>query len=73
MRESMLIGSILTNSESWINLTNKDLDNLEKPDLMLLRKITGDSGNPCKVFMYLEFGLLPVRYVVKEKRLNFLR
>ena len=23
--------------------------------------------------MYLEFGLLPVRYVVKEKRLNFLR
>ena len=57
MRESMLIGSILTNSESWINLTNKDLDNLEKPDLMLLRKITGDSGNQCKVFMYLEFGL----------------
>ena len=29
MRESMLLGSILTNSESWINITNKDLDNLE--------------------------------------------
>ena len=35
MRESMLIGSITTNSETWINLTKKDLDNLEKPDIML--------------------------------------
>ena len=39
MRESMLIGSILNNSEAWINLTKKDVVNLEKPDIMLLRKI----------------------------------
>ena len=73
MRESMLIGSISTNSETWINISKKDLDNLEKPDIMLQRKFIADSGNPCKVFMHLEFGFLPVRYVVIERRLNFLR
>ena len=31
MRESMLIGSMLNNSESWINISKTDLENLEKP------------------------------------------
>ena len=28
MREGMLIGGLLTNSESWINIINKDIDYL---------------------------------------------
>ena len=39
MRESILIGGMLTNAESWIKLTNKDLEDLEKSDIMLLRKV----------------------------------
>ena len=73
MRESMLLGSILNNSEAWINLTKKDVENLEKPDVMLLRKILSSSGNPSKVFMYLELGILPVKFVLMKKRLKFLR
>ena len=46
MRESMLIGTLLNNSESWINLTTKDIESIEKPDVMLLRKVLGSSGNP---------------------------
>ena len=73
MREAMLIGSMLTNSESWINLTQQDLDKLQKPDTNLLRKLLSESGNPSKVFMFLELGVLPVRYVIMMKRLTFLR
>ena len=43
MRESMLLGSMLNNSEAWINLTKKDVENLEKPDIILLRKILSSS------------------------------
>ena len=37
MRESILLEGMLTNGESWINLTKQDLDDLEKPDITLLR------------------------------------
>ena len=39
MREGMLIGGLLTNSESWINIVNKDIDCLEKPDTILKSKV----------------------------------
>jgi hypothetical protein len=32
MREGLLLGSMLNNSKSWINLNKSDLDTLEKPD-----------------------------------------
>ena len=70
MRESILLGGMLTNGESWINLTKQDLDDLEKPDITLLRKVL--DSNASKVFMMLEFGYMPVRYVLNKKRLQFL-
>ena len=73
MRESMLLGSLLNNSESWINVKKQDLEKLEKPDTMIQRNILGTSGNPSKAFMYLELGFLPVKFVIMEKRMNFLR
>ena len=73
LRESLLIGSMLNNSESWINLTNSDLEALEKPDTITQRNILGNKGNPSKVFMCLELGIIPVKFVIMEKRLNFLK
>ena len=63
---------MLTNAESWINITNKDLDSLEQRDTILQRKLLSKSGNPIKCFMYLELGIIPVRYVLMQKRMNFL-
>ena len=70
MREAMLIGSMLTNSK---NLIQQNLNKLQKPDTILQRKLLSGSGNPSKVFMFLELGVLPVRYVIMMKRLTFLR
>ena len=64
MREGMLLGSMLTNCESWINVTETDLKGIEKPDTMLQKKLLLSSGNPSKAFMYLEIGITPVRYVI---------
>ena len=72
MRQGMLVGSMLTNAEAWINITEKDIENLTTPDTILQREILVTSGNPAKVFMYLELGITPVKFVIKAKRLNFL-
>jgi hypothetical protein len=69
MREGILLGSLLTNSESWINVTNQDISELEKPDTHLLRKVLDSSASKC--FMMLELGIIPVRFVLMKKRLQF--
>ena len=72
MRDGILLGSLLTNIESWINITKANIEDLEKPDTHLLRKVLAKTGNPCKVFMMLELGFTPVRFVIMQKRLQFL-
>ena len=72
MREAMLVGSMLSNSESWSIMTQNDLDKLQKPETILQNKILSNSGNPSKVFMFLELGIWPLKYVIIAKRLNFL-
>ena len=43
-----------------------------KPDIILQRKILTVSGNPSKCFIQLELGIVPIEFVLKHKRLNFL-
>ena len=64
MRESMLVGSLLNNSDSWINLNKTNMNNLEKPDTILQKEILKMKGTPNKAFMYFELGILPVQYVI---------
>ena len=64
----MLLGTMLTNADSWINVTQKDIEALEKPDTFLQRSIFTQSGSPCEVFMNLELGILPIKYVIIEKK-----
>ena len=72
MRQAMLIGPMLNNSETWINVTKDDVDDLTKPETTFNRKLLATSGNPSKVFMTLETGFLPVKYVMMANRLKFL-
>ena len=32
MSKGILLGGLLTNSKSWVNIVNQDLESLEKPD-----------------------------------------
>ena len=72
MRQAMLLGGLLTNAESWNHLTEANITKLTMPDTMLQRFLLSTTGNPSKVFMCLELGVIPVKYVIITKRINFL-
>ena len=45
MRDAMLLGGMLFNSESWINVTKADLTSLQKPDTYLQKQLLSTSGS----------------------------
>ena len=72
MRQAVILGGLLSNAETWTHLTDVNIAKLQMPDTMLQRALLSTSGNPSKVFMCLELKVIPVRYVIMAKRLNFL-
>ena len=72
LRNSLLVSSLLCNSEAWFNLTNSELDLLETVDVMLLRSILRAPKSTPKEMLFLELGMMPLREMIRERRLNFL-
>ena len=72
MRQGLMLGGMLSNSESWINLTEADIAKLTMPETLLQGRLLSVSGNSSKVFMSLELGIVPVKFVLMAKRINML-
>ena len=72
LRNSLLLSSILTNSEAWYNLKKEEVEKLEKADEKLLRKILECPFSTPKEMIYLELNCLPIRYIIKCRRVMFL-
>ena len=73
LRTSMLLSSVLVNSESWYNLSSTDIQELESVDNMLHRRILETAKSTPISIMHLELGTIPIRYVIKSRRLHFLQ
>ena len=73
MRVSMLLSSILLNSESWYNLSDNEIQQLKTVDNMLHRRILECPRSTKTSILHLELGTLPIRYLVKSRRLLFLQ
>ena len=71
-RSSYLLSSILSNSEVCYGVTKADIDLLEQVDIMLLQEIAECSRSTPHDLYYLEFGVIPISYLVKIRRLMFL-
>ena len=71
MREAILLGGLLPNAETWTNITEANIAKLTMPDTMLQRSLLSTSGNPSKVFMCLELGIIPVKFVLMKKKDDF--
>ena len=75
LRDSLFINSVLLNSEIWYNLTKSNIEQLEKLDNILLKKIFELhevlSSVPI-LMLHLELGTMPVRFILKTRRLMFL-
>ena len=72
LRDSLLVSSVLFNSEAWYNLTESELDLLETVDLLFLRKLLKAPKGTPKEMLFLELGCLPLREIIRGRRLNFL-
>ena len=73
MREAVLLGGILTSSEVWVGLNNSHNEILENLDERLLRGIVQCHSKTARVFLYQETSALPIRFVIKYRRLAYLR
>ena len=71
-RETLLLNGILTNLEVWHPVTDTKLEILEKVDQNYLKKILKSHSKTPKEALYLETGLLPIRYVAMRRRLMYL-
>ena len=72
LRNSLFVSSVLFNSEVWYNLTNAELDLLETVDVDLLRGILKAPKSTPKEMLFLELGILPLREIIRKRRLGFL-
>ena len=72
LREFMLINGLLFNSEVWYGLSEYELSELEKVDEYLLRKLLNAHSKTPKEFLYLETGSLPIRFIIKKRRISYL-
>ena len=72
LRSSLMVSSILFNSEAWYNVSKAELDLIESVDLIFLRTILKCPKSTPKEMLYLELGCLPYRDIIRQKRLSFL-
>ena len=71
-RDSLFLSSILTNSESWYNLSKSDVDQLEALDKTLLRRIFRVPESTPIAGLFLESGCVRIGTLIKARRINFL-
>ena len=67
---ALFLSSILFNSQAWRNLSNDDLKQLKSLQLRILRKICGTSSSVSTSFIFLELGVLPIKYEIHKRQLN---
>ena len=72
LRDAKFVNSIMTNSEVWHNVQQNHIENLEKLDLNLLRKIMNGHSKTAKEAFFLELGIYPLRYVLAKRRFMYL-
>ena len=73
LRESMFLNRILCNSEAWHAVTAANIVALEKLDQEFLRSILKAHSKTTKEMLYLETGAIPIRWILPQRRINYLK
>ena len=72
LRQTIFINKFLWDIETWYNVTEKEIEQLESIDKILLRRILGVPVSVPIALMYLELGITPLSYIIKAWRIMFL-
>ena len=73
LRNSMLVNSILFNSEAWHGIVKNDEQVLSRVDESLLQALFSAHSKTPKEEFFLETGQIPIKYILASRRLNFLQ
>ena len=72
LRQAWLINGLLCNSEIWQKLTEKDTQDLNKIDHIVLRSIIGAHSKVPIEQLYLETASIPPPDIIKTRRMIYL-
>ena len=72
LRQALFLNAVLFNSEAWHGISKTEIENLEKVDEAVLRGLLKSHSKIPKDALYLETGNTPIRYIIKNRRLNYL-
>ena len=70
--QSVFLGTLLFNCQSWRNLTKSNLKQLEITQIRYLKRMMKAPMSTPNHFIYLELGALPVSYIIHCRQLTFL-
>ena len=73
LRNSLLVSSMLCNSEAWYAVSKAELDLLETIDVQFLRQILRAPKTTPKEMLFLELGCIPLRELIRKRRILFLQ
>ena len=71
MRETVILGGLLYAIEALSNLTNKEVNILQRSDEDYIRKILDTERSTPRALLYLETGLVPLKFKVMYRRIMF--
>ena len=71
--ESIYINAVLTNMETWHGFHTNWIQKFETVEQQYLRKIINASHSTPIEALYLELGVVPLRYLLHKRRLSYLR
>jgi hypothetical protein len=66
--KSLLRGSILYAAEAMVNITEKEIRLIEKSEEATLRDLVKTKCSAPRHLLYLELGIIPARYVIKQRK-----
>ena len=72
LRNSMLLSVLTYNLEVSMNLTKKDLKQLDEVDCFLLKKTLNISSKASRTLIHGELGIISVEFYIKQKRILYL-
>ena len=73
LHESIFVNGTLLNMETWPNCTNVRLEMFERTEQMFLRKILNAHSKTPIECLYLELGVVPLRFQLMKRRIMYLQ
>ena len=71
LRNSLLVSSMLVNTEAWYNITKTELNLLESIDVQFFKSVLKAPKCTPTEMLYLEFGCIPFGHLIMKRRILF--